>query len=572
MAKAKAAGAGDVSNVSKFLVIPIVVLIMAQMGTSGDNGALSIANTELVNVLHATTPDIQLANMVYSLMAGALMVAGGLVGTIIGWKKNFRMGAIICAVGELAAALAPNMAIFIWVGRVLTGLGASFMIPSVLGLIPLIYQGKNRVQAFGCIGAASGLSALLPLLLGIIMEIGGFRVVYISLSVYFVLVFVLSFKIPPIQQTASNLKFDGVGTGLAAGGLFLFLLGISRISAWGLVEPLADCPFTIFGISPALPMAVIGIIILVVMIKLEKGIEARNGVALLPQAFLKTPQVLAGLVASAVTFFFMGIQTILLSPYLQLVAGWSAITMGAMSLLVGVPTFLVAMFIPKLMPKANPRHIIQAGYIVLAISLGIMLVSIRSDGSVGGLMYFGFVLAGVGIGIMSSHQNNVVALALDERDASQSGGIQTTMRNVGQAIGVAALGSVLLFGITANVNSALVKDANVSDSVAQAVSSKSITLMSDSSFEEAISDIDMTDEENTELLSVNNTARVTATQTAFIVAIIVILLALITTPWIKVLNKDQREEYLKKRAGAATGDAGSAVSEVQTAVAETKAE
>ncbi|MEY8341788.1 hypothetical protein, partial [Adlercreutzia muris] len=196
---------------------------------------------------------------------------------------------------------------FIWGGRILVGFGASFMIPSVLGLIPFIYHGKNRVLAFGCIGAASGLSAFLPLFLGIVMQFGGFRVTYGVLAVYFVLVLALSLKLPAIQKPAEKLKFDGLGTGIAAVGLFLFLVGLSRISAWGLIEPFAECPFTIFGISPALPMAVLGLILLVILVPVEKRVEEKNGIALLPQSFLKTPQVRAGLVASAITFFFMGV-------------------------------------------------------------------------------------------------------------------------------------------------------------------------------------------------------------------------------------------------------------------------
>ena len=39
--------------------------------------------------------------------------------------------------------------------------------------------------------------------------------------------------------------------------------GLSRISAWGLIEPFAACPFTIFGISPALPMAALGLLLIV---------------------------------------------------------------------------------------------------------------------------------------------------------------------------------------------------------------------------------------------------------------------------------------------------------------------
>lgn len=540
-------------TVEKFLVLPILVLIMAQMGTSGDNGALGLANTELVNILGATTPDIQLANMVYSLMAGAFMIAGGLVGTIIGWRKNFRMGAALCAAGELVMALSPNMTVFIWGGRILVGFGASFMIPSVLGLIPHIYHGKNRMLAFGCIGAASGLSAFLPLFLGIIMQVGGFRITYGVLAVYFVLVLVMSLKIPAIEKSTEKLKFDGLGTGLAAVGLFLFLIGLSRISAWGLIEPFAGCPFTIFGISPALPMAALGLIVLVVLVFVEKRVEAKNGIALIPQSFLKTPQVRAGLIASAITFFFMGLQAILLSPYLQLVAGWSPMLMGVSALAVGIPTFLFSMGIPKFLPNANPRRVIQIGYCVMALAFIPMGLSLQGS-VVTPLMWVGLAVAGAGAGIVSSHTNNIVALAVNERDASQSGGIQTTMRNVGQAIGVAAVGAVLLFGITSNITSAMEANPTITPAVREAVSERNLTLMGDSQFEQAIADIPMTDTEKAELVSINSQARVNSTITGYGVSAVVILAGLITTRWITVFKKEEEGATAAAAAPVATDD------------------
>lgn len=540
-------------GVEKFLVLPILVLIMAQMGTSGDNGALGLANTELVTILGATTPDIQLANMVYSLMAGAFMIAGGLMGTIIGWKKNFRMGAALCAAGELVMALSPNMTVFIWGGRILVGFGASFMIPSVLGLIPHIYHGKNRLLAFGCIGAASGLSAFLPLFLGIVMQMGGFRVTYAVLAVYFVLVLVMSLKIPAIEKSHEKLKFDGLGTGLAAIGLFLFLIGLSRISAWGLIEPFADAPFTIFGISPALPMAALGLIVLVVLVFVEKRVEAKNGIALLPQSFLKTPQVRAGLIASAITFFFMGLQAILLSPYLQLVAGWSPVLMGVSALAVGIPTFLFSMGIPKFIPNANPRRVIQIGYCVMALAFIPMGLSLQGS-TVTPLMWVGLAVAGAGAGIVSSHTNNIVALAVNERDASQSGGIQTTMRNVGQAIGVAAVGAVLLFGITSNINAAMDANPTITPEVRQAVSERNLTLMGDTQFEQAIADIPMTDTEKTELVAINSQARVNSTITGYGVSAVVILAGLITTRWITVFRKEEETEAVPAAAPSVIDD------------------
>lgn len=551
--KQKNPAASKEGTVEKFLVLPILVLIMAQMGTSGDNGALGLANTELVNILGATTPDIQLANMVYSLMAGAFMIAGGLVGTIIGWRKNFRMGAALCAAGELVMALSPNMTVFIWGGRILVGFGASFMIPSVLGLIPHIYHGKNRMLAFGCIGAASGLSAFLPLFLGIIMQVGGFRITYGVLAVYFVLVLVMSLKIPAIEKSTEKLKFDGIGTGLAAVGLFLFLIGLSRISAWGLIEPFAGCPFTIFGISPALPMAALGLIVLVVLVFVEKRVEAKNGIALIPQSFLKTPQVRAGLIASAITFFFMGLQAILLSPYLQLVAGWSPMLMGVSALAVGIPTFLFSMGIPKFIPNANPRRVIQIGYCVMALAFIPMGLSLQGS-TVTPLMWVGLAVAGAGAGIVSSHTNNIVALAVNERDASQSGGIQTTMRNVGQAIGVAAVGAVLLFGITSNINSAMDANPTITPAVRAAVSERNLTLMGDSQFEQAIADIPMSDTEKAELVAINSQARVNSTITGYGVSAVVILAGLITTRWITVFKKEEEGATATAAAPVATDD------------------
>ncbi|MDM8271841.1 MFS transporter [Thermophilibacter provencensis] len=527
---------GSAPAAEKFLVLPIVILILAQMGTTGDNGALSLAASALTKDLGATTSEIQLANMVYPLVGGAFMIAGGLAGTIIGWKKTFRIGAALCALGEVSLALAPNMAVFIWVGRVLLGFGASFLIPSLLGLIPLMYRGHNRTVAFGCIGAASGLSALLPLILGVVMETAGMHVTFLVLGAYFVGVLALSFELPKIEQQDEKLKFDALGVVLAATGLFLFLIGISSISSWGLIQPLEGCPFTVFGISPALPLAALGLVVLVVLMRVEKDVEQKNGVALLPQSFIHTPQVLAGLVANALTFFFMGVQSILMAPYLQLVAGWSPVDVGVISIVTGVPTFALALGIPKLAPHANPRHVIQTGYVVMAAALGVMALSVTIDGSNAAGVYLGAFLAGVGAGTVSSHSSNVVALAVSERDASQSGGIQSTMRNVGQAIGVALLGAVLLLGITNSVRAGVAADPSISPTVREQVSELTINLGSNEEFEEQIADIPMTQAEHDELVQIEARARYDSTRVAYAVGAGIILLGLLSTPAIKKLS------------------------------------
>ena len=528
---------GASASRERFLVLPIVILILAQMGTTGDNGALSLAASALTTDLGATTSDIQLANTIYPLVGGAFMIAGGLLGTIFGWARTFRTGALVCALGETVLAFSPNMVVFIWVGRVLVGLGASLLVPSVLGMIPLLYQGHNRMVAFGCIGAASGLSAVLPLILGWVMEAAGMRPTFLVLGAYFFVVAMLSLRLPHAANAREQLPFDGAGVALAALGLFLVLVGLSSISSWGLVEPFEGCPFTVFGISPALPAVACGIVVLVALVHVERGVEKKNGIALLPSSFLKTPQVLAGLTANALMFFFMGAQSILMAPYLQLVAGWSPIDVGMISIVTGIPTFALSLGIPKLAPHANPRHVLQAGYLAMALALGVMALSVTLDGANAAGVYIGAFLAGVGAGTVASHASNVVAAALPERDASQSGGIQSTMRNVGQAVGVALLGAVLLFGITNSVRSGVAADLSLSPEVHAEVSNMSVNLGSNEEFEQQIKDITMSSADREKLVKIDAQARFDSTRVAYAVGGVIVLLGLATTPLITTFEK-----------------------------------
>lgn len=523
-------------ELGKLAFLPLIVLMLTQIGTSGDNAVLSVATNSLISALHASMSDIQLANMVYSLCAGAFMVAGGMLGIIIGWKKNFRIGIILAAVGEFMLAMSANVMMFTWGGRLLVGLGASFMIPSVLGLIPGIYKGKDRVFAFGAIGAATGIAAAAgPIIAGVLLDSLGFRVAFGALGLYFVLIFVGSFFIPEVARSEKKLKLDVAGIIVAALGLFLFLIGISKVSVWGLIKPIT-APFTIFGISPALPVSVLGIIILVLLVIIEKKIEAKNGCALIPRSFLLTPQVRAGLVASAVAFLYLGGTVMLVSPYLQVVGGFSAVMTGVAMICFGLPMFVLSMGIPKYFSYVHPKRILQIGYIFLAISVIPMAFSLKLDGVNAG-MYVGMALAGIGQGFISAQASNVVALAVNERDAQQSGGIQATARNVGQAIGVAILGMVMLFTINNNLDHQIVKDKLISPQVRVAEQASNVSFMSDSAFIKSISAIDMSKTERDELVHINAKARVDSTRTAFYVLGILSILGIFTTKGVTITKK-----------------------------------
>ncbi len=528
----------------KFLVLPIIIIICAQMGTAGHSGAVGIATTALTNTLHATLGDIQLANLMNPLIGGAFMVAGGLIGTIWDWKKVLRLGTFLCGVGEVIAASSVNMTMFNWGGCLLVGIGASLMIPSLVGLIPFIYKGQNRVQAFALLSSATGLSTILPFLFGIVMQFGGFRLTFAILAAYFFIVTALTFKLPHIDQQDTDLHFDTLGTILSALGLFLFLIGLTSLAHWGLWHANPGAP-QIHGISLAIPMIILGIIILAIMLVLEKNVQKKYGICLIPQSFIKTPQVLAGLGIFLLTSLGLGSQSILLGPYLQLVAGWPAFGLGAASLFVGVPTFFISAGWNKWFPRLDPRYTLAIGLAISIISQLDLAFSLTHNGANVFVVLLGDFLAGFGLGVVYAQTSNIIALAINDRDTSQSGGIQATARNIGFALGVALLGTILISGISGTTPRKL-SSMEVRPQVVAEVSDARLNLVSNQTLEEKIQTFKVkpTKEEHAKITHVYEDQRFFWTRTSYFVVAAILCLGFPLIPAVKITTLKERQAML----------------------------
>ncbi len=435
---------------------PLLVVCFAQVGTSGDNSVLSMSTHEFISQLNATMNQVQLANIVYSLLAGALMVFGGMLGIAKGFKQVFMAGAALCAAGEALAVVAPNMEVLIWGARSLTGFGAALMIPSVLGIIVSLYEGKERAVAFGGVGAATGVAAVvMPIGAGVIMDASGYQVAFSTMSGWFVLVFLAAWRLIPNIKPA-QMRVDYVGTVMASLGLLAFIIGSSKISEWGLIEPMS-APFTVMGMSPALPLAILGIGIMVVTMMIEKQIEQKHDAALIPQSFIKTRQVRNGLYVTGLIFAVFGVVFFVIPSWMMVVAGLSGAETGIAVAVMAAPMIVLSLGIPKKCSHWSPRVIVLASSALVCLGAILMAYSLQADGFNPVFMYAGLLSLGCGLGGYSSQSAMIVASALNPRDAAQSGGIQCSTRNVWQAAGVAIIGTVLLFSSTAIYKSEIAK-------------------------------------------------------------------------------------------------------------------
>ncbi|WP_322802735.1 MFS transporter [Vibrio alfacsensis] len=430
--------------------LSLAILVFAQLGTMLDNSGFAVATEALITKLGATMPEIQFANAMYPLIAGAGMVVGGLTGLFLGWGRQLRLGAILLAISATIAAIAPNMDVLIFGGRVAAGLGAVFLVPAILAHVAGIYRGKDQAIAFAGIAGAVGVAtAIVPIAMGAALDKFGFTASFFGVTGYFILVFLASFKLQAMPKAKFEGKFDVVGVVLSSVGLLATIVGLLKISEWGLIQPISDV--SVFGMSPALPLVVFGVITLITLLKWEAKFEAQHGTALIPSTFIKNKQVLIGLYLCAIVFLMFGSLFINIA-YVQVVGGASAAAAGLLMSIYAVGMLAGTVIAPSKMSNMTVRSVCLTGFAVSFVGLLIATAGITETG-ISILHYIGLAIFGFGVGILMTQASLTVTTALEQRDAEQSGGIQATSRNVGQAFGVAVLGSVLMFSLTGNIKS-----------------------------------------------------------------------------------------------------------------------
>ncbi len=470
-----------------------------------DNSGFAVATEALISQLGATMPEIQFANAMYPLIAGAGMVVGGLTGLFLGWGRQLRLGALLLAASAAIAALAPNMDVLIFGGRVAAGLGAVFLVPAILAHVAGLYQGKDQAIAFAGIAGAVGVAtAVVPLLMGAALDAFGFTISFFGVTAYFIIVFLTTFKLDAMPKAKFEGKFDIVGVILSSIGLLATIVGLLKISEWGLVAPISDT--TVFGISPALPLVAFGIVTLIALLKWEASFEAKHGTALIPTTFIKNKQVLIGLYLCAIVFLMFGSLFINIA-YVQLVGGASATAAGLLMTMFAVGMILGTIIAPSKMSNMTVRSVCLLGFFISFVGLIIATFGITETG-VNLLQYVGLTIFGFGVGVLMTQASITVTSALDQRDAEQSGGIQATSRNVGQAFGVAVLGSVLMFSLTGSLKGEVNAHEALSAETKEAVLAiPALPFTSNEDFQALIAEVTSDVQEQQVILSINAEAR-----------------------------------------------------------------
>ena len=402
-------------------------------------GAMTLLDVSIVNValptlregLQADDSDVQWIIAGYALAFGVALVPAGRLGDARSRRSVFMVGIALFTLSSAAAGAAPTAA-FLSVARVLQGLAGGMISPQVSGFIQNLFRGPERGRAFGLFGASIGIStAVGPLLGGLLVGVGGpelgWRLVfYVNVPVGIVLL-LMARRLLPVTPPGPRQSLDPVGVLLFAAAILLVLLPLVEGEQGA---PLTDRPWWLLGPSAGL---------LAVFVLWERRWRARGRETLIELSLLKVRSYVFGLVLG--TFYFAGFTAIFLviTLYLQVGLGFSALQAGATQTPFAIGSAVAAFLGGRLVGRYG-RVLVVLGLVLVVVGLvAIDLLVPVLDSAVGLKLAPAFLVAGFGGGLVVSPNVTLTLAEVDPAQAGSGGGMLQTAQRVGSAIGVAVV-------------------------------------------------------------------------------------------------------------------------------------
>lgn len=388
--------------------------------------SLNVAIPSIARDTHASLTELSWIVDAYALVFAALLLPGGALGDRFGRRKALLVGLTIFGAGSAAAMIRADASWLIGMRAVL-GVGAALVMPATLSTITSTFPVAERAKAVGTWAGVAGASAILGLLAsGLVLEVWSWRSVFAVNVVLAVLAIVGTLRFVPesADQDAPRLDRTGALISLVSLGVLVYAIIEAPTRGW-------SDPWTIAGLAVGL----VGIAGFVVF-------ERRRRDPLLDPRLFTYRGFAAGTVTITLQFFaFFGFIFLLLQ-YLQLVLGRSPLV-AALSLVPMVfglmPTARV--IAPKLAARLGTARTSVIGLLVAAASFG--WLSTLDAGSSYWPLLVGIVPLGAGMALAMTPATAAITDALPREKQGVGSAMNDLARELGGALGIAVLGSVL---------------------------------------------------------------------------------------------------------------------------------
>ena len=425
----------------------------------------TIVNTifpSVINDLSLTSTEVQWVQESYVLVFASLLLVWGSLADRFGRKRLLNIGIIVFILASVWAGVAdtPNALIL---ARVIQGIGGAMVLPTTLSLLNATFQGRERGIAFAVWGATiGGMVAVGPVLGGWLATDFTWRWAFgINLPLGVLILAGLAYYVSESKapQRAGGIDFIGAAISVVMFSTLVFGLIEGRIYGWWDINPnnqfmIGDFAWPTTGISVIPVSLLIFVISAVVFVLWERKREAQKKNVLLDLGLFKINSFRNGSIAALIIS--MGEFGILFAIplWLQNVIGLSPISSGLVILWLAAGAFLASAIGGALSGKLPPARAVQIGVGLELIGvLGVALFSSTEAGwiTLAPLLF----LYGIGIGLATAQLTGVIMVDVPMTSTGQASGSQSTVRQVGSALGVAVLGTLLFTGTQSSLEQRL---------------------------------------------------------------------------------------------------------------------
>jgi EmrB/QacA subfamily drug resistance transporter len=403
------------------LVVSLVVVVL-------DNTVLNVALKVISDPHHglgASQSDLEWAINSYTLVFAGLLFTWGVLGDRFGRRKILLLGMVLFGLASLASAYAHSPGQLI-AARSLMGIGGAAILPATLSIISNVFDPRERARAIGIWAGAVGLGvAVGPVVGGVLLEHFWWGSVFLINVPILVFGIIAVITLVPDSRDPRPGRIDVAGVLLSIVGLVLLVYGIINGGDHGFGRPQA------WG-------SLLGAAVILVAFVL---VERRLLYPALDVKLFRNPRFSAAVASTGLVFFAAMGTLFFIAFYLQLVRAYSPLETGLLMTPFAAAQLVFAPGSAALVRRYGPKLICALGMALVTIALvGFVEVGAQTAIWLVGVLFF---LEGAGMALVIPPATESIMSTLPREKAGVGSAVGNTIRQIGGALGVAILGSVL---------------------------------------------------------------------------------------------------------------------------------
>ena len=417
------------AHTSKGMVL--LLACAAQFMVVLDIAIVNVALPSIQQDLGIEQSTLQWIVIAYGLMLGGFLLLGGRMADLLGRRRMLLTGLILFSSASLLAGVAGSAGLLIG-ARALQGFGAALIPPAALSILAVTFrEGSERNRALGIFGATAGISASVGVIAsGLLTDGPGWRWVFfvnVPVGVFLIAMAALFLAVDAPDRRWSE-RFDVAGAVTVTGGLLLLVYALNRGAAFG------------WGSASTLGLFAVSAVMLFAFVR----IEARSRSPLVPGSAVRNRTLVAANLSAFFTFGALFSFIFLGSLLMQEVLGYTPTRTGVAWLATTAASFVAAAITgSKLVAVVGVRRLLVAGLSLLAFA-ALLLTRVPAGGDYATDLLPALLLVGVGGGLSAPAAQIGALSGVTHSMTGLASGLVETMREIGGAVGVAAVSTILV--------------------------------------------------------------------------------------------------------------------------------